>query len=202
MADDELPHPPPIRTSRAGALPADADFTIAAHRHVGPPGFVLSGAELYESPKPATQAYQRFTTAAGSSPGSKSAGASLSSSGVTGALPQSATVKQPIVWGKRTPLRKDASWFALSVLLWYVASVAYYLYVRIAFTLDLQRGRWYSIIVLVVECIGISAVLPYGARARGSATQACGLREGQQQRHHTRCVPPVTTTARLAAAAT
>jgi hypothetical protein len=35
------------------------------------------------------------------------------------------------------PLRR----FALSVLLLYVAAVVYYLYVRIAFTLDM-RDRW------------------------------------------------------------
>lgn len=69
--------------------------------------------------------------------------------------------KQKVLWGDRKPLRKDASWFALSVLLLYIAAVIYYLYVRIAFTLNM-KDKWYSIIVLIVECIGISAVIPYG----------------------------------------
>lgn len=68
--------------------------------------------------------------------------------------------KQQITYGVRKPLRHDASWFAVCVFLGYLAALGYYLYVRIAFTLDM-KDRWYSIIILVIECLGMTAVIPY-----------------------------------------
>lgn len=49
--------------------------------------------------------------------------------------------KHMLNYGTRKPLRKDASWFALMAALGYLAAVTYYLYIRIAFTLDM-KDRW------------------------------------------------------------
>ncbi|GBF89253.1 six-hairpin glycosidase [Raphidocelis subcapitata] len=46
------------------------------------------------------------------------------------------------------------------VALFYLGSLGYYLYVRIAKTLDMPY-KWYSILILVVECIGMTSVVPY-----------------------------------------
>jgi hypothetical protein len=145
---DSLPRPPHIRTGRgtaAHAAPpqdvgggASGAYQIPAHV---PPAFLVSSAELYDSPKPVTQAYQRsgYNTSTGGSAGhsaagggagagggvttrSKAGGKSAPHSGSGGGLPLSssgplasaggslAQGRQPMAWGKRTPLRKDASW--------------------------------------------------------------------------------------------
>ncbi len=57
-----------------------------------------------------------------------------------------------------TPSNIDAAHFPdpappLQVLLFYLAATIYYLYVRIRFTLVFAY-MWYSILILVVECIG------------------------------------------------
>eukprot|EP00879_Flechtneria_rotunda_P033702 GHRR01037389.1.p1 GENE.GHRR01037389.1~~GHRR01037389.1.p1 ORF type:complete len:177 (-),score=34.26 GHRR01037389.1:258-788(-) len=49
--------------------------------------------------------------------------------------------KHRISYGTRTPTRKVASWFAIMVLLGYLSAMVYYLYVRIAFTLDM-KDKW------------------------------------------------------------
>ena len=49
--------------------------------------------------------------------------------------------KQQVTYGARQPLRKDASWFAMMVCLAYLAACIYYLYIRVAFTLDM-KDRW------------------------------------------------------------
>lgn len=54
----------------------------------------------------------------------------------------SSGAKHSISYGIRTPLRKDASWFAMTVALLYFAATIYYLYVRIAFTLDMKDKWW------------------------------------------------------------
>jgi hypothetical protein len=86
------------------------------------------GATLYESPKAGSIALQRhgFSQEGGSgTPGQGNA----------------AQYKRTVQYGNRQPLRKDASWFACCVFLGYLAAVAYYMYVRIAFTLDF-KDKW------------------------------------------------------------
>jgi hypothetical protein len=78
-----------------------------------------SSPKLYESPKAGTIATQR---------GSSYTGGNLQH-------------KQQVTYGARRPLRKDASWFAMTVCLAYLAACTYYLYIRIAFTLDM-KDRW------------------------------------------------------------
>jgi hypothetical protein len=65
----------------------------------------------------------------------------ISSSGGSGALPSAPPAKHIVSWGSRKPLRKDASWFAVMAALLYAAATIYYLYVRIAFTLDM-KDKW------------------------------------------------------------
>jgi hypothetical protein len=45
------------------------------------------------------------------------------------------------------------------VALFYLGAVGFYMYVRIAFTLGF-KDKWYSVVILAVECLGISAVIP------------------------------------------
>lgn len=139
-----LPYPPPIRTSRAGGAEQsssagaasannnNSNYSIPAHV---PPGYILSSAELYESPSAVTRAYQRNTATAGdalstlSKPASAAGGAGAAGIGAGAVLTNpssdgaatatglplstvgsSAGGRQKVLWGKRTPLRKDASW--------------------------------------------------------------------------------------------
>eukprot|EP00775_Hariotina_reticulata_P006654 gene6654-6879_t len=138
--------------SIAGATAAAADQRgIPVSRPVANIGLVDSP-KLYESPKASTQAFQRhgFSTSAGGLPPT------------IPEVPSAATPKHYIAYGNRWPLRKDASWFAMMVALFYLAVVIYYLYVRVRYTLDM-KDKWYSICVLIVELIGITSVIPYAA---------------------------------------
>jgi hypothetical protein len=71
---------------------------------------------------------------------SASGGNRISSSGST-RLPTAPPAKHTVSWGSRKPLRKDASWFAVTIALLFAAATIYYLYVRIAFTLDM-KDKW------------------------------------------------------------
>eukprot|EP00879_Flechtneria_rotunda_P011197 GHRR01011695.1.p1 GENE.GHRR01011695.1~~GHRR01011695.1.p1 ORF type:complete len:695 (+),score=198.24 GHRR01011695.1:342-2426(+) len=116
---------------------------------------------LYGSPKAASHAVQRHGFQI-STVGTPPTLPSSSSGGANGPSVHTSMTggKHRISYGTRTPTRKVASWFAIMVLLGYLSAMVYYLYVRIAFTLDM-KDKWYSISVLVVECIGMTAVVPY-----------------------------------------
>jgi hypothetical protein len=76
----------------------------------------------------------------GGAPLSASASGGISSSGSV-PMPSAPPAKHTVSWGSRKPLRKDASWFAVTIALLYAAATIYYLYVRIAFTLDM-KDKW------------------------------------------------------------
>ncbi|KAI8463461.1 MAG: glycosyl hydrolase family 9-domain-containing protein [Monoraphidium minutum] len=61
------------------------------------------------------------------------------------------------------PLAVRFSWVAAALLLAYAASLAYYLWARTTLSLDLGDHAWYGWVVLAVEVLGATAVLPYGA---------------------------------------
>jgi hypothetical protein len=89
------------------------------------------GAALYESPKAGSVALQRH---------------GFSQEGGSGTPGQNAAqFKRTVQYGNRQPLRKDASWFACCIFLGYLAAVAYYMYVRIAFTLDFKDKWWVGV---------------------------------------------------------
>ena len=54
------------------------------------------------------------------------------------------------------------NWSGASVMLLYFGILCFYLYIRVAKTLDLGQYFWYGIIVLVVEIMGASTTLLYG----------------------------------------
>jgi hypothetical protein len=76
----------------------------------------------------------------GGAPLGTSASGGISSNGSI-PLPSAPSAKHTVSWGSRKPLRKDASWFAVTIALLYAAVTIYYLYVRIAFTLDM-KDKW------------------------------------------------------------
>uniref|UniRef100_A0A383V9F4 Glycosyltransferase 2-like domain-containing protein n=1 Tax=Tetradesmus obliquus TaxID=3088 RepID=A0A383V9F4_TETOB len=172
MADNVPIFPLPVRVGRKAS---SRDRESSGSGQAAQPGMMypplqVAGAQLlYESPKANSQPFQRhgFQTSVGGAPlGTSASGRISSSSGSSIAplptAPPAADCKHAVSWGSRKPLRKDASWFAVMAALLYAAATIYYLYVRIAFTLDM-KDKWYSCCVLAVEIIGITAVIPYAA---------------------------------------
>ncbi|KAI8463876.1 MAG: nucleotide-diphospho-sugar transferase [Monoraphidium minutum] len=157
-SDDGRQQPPPVRTRPppgvgwgdigappAAALGYPAVRYCSAHdspKHAASP-------RLYDSPKAGTAPAQRGRSGTGSRPPAAPPG-------------PGGIVKQAVTWGVRRPTRPDASWFAILVALYYLGAVVYYMYVRIAFTLDF-KDKWYSVVILIIEFLGVSAVLPYAA---------------------------------------
>lgn len=50
--------------------------------------------------------------------------------------------RQIISYGNRQPLKRERSIVAALLVLGYLAALAYYLYVRVMFTLDFSRSGW------------------------------------------------------------
>ncbi|WIA20938.1 hypothetical protein OEZ85_005279 [Tetradesmus obliquus] len=70
-----------------------------------------------------------------------------------------------VVWAPRKaprPTKLHFSPLALLLLLAFLGAAGYYFYVRVAFTLNMGSHTWYGVLVLVVEIIGLTAVVPYG----------------------------------------
>lgn len=77
-----------------------------------------------------------------------------------------ATARRPVrdvTYGARTPIRRDVSWLATFILVAYVASLCFYIYVRVMMLLPSSPlpNRWYSALVFAIELLGATAVLPY-----------------------------------------
>lgn len=69
-----------------------------------------------------------------------------------------------VLWNPRTPPRPTRtvfSPFATLLVLAYLAAAGYYFYVRVAFSLDMGRQTWYGALILAIELLGLTSVLPY-----------------------------------------
>ena len=63
---------------------------------------------------------------------------------------------------KKFKRKTRINWSGASVMLLYFGILCFYLYIRVAKTLDLGQYFWYGIIVLIVEIMGASTTLLYG----------------------------------------
>ena len=56
----------------------------------------------------------------------------------------------------------QVNWVGMSVFVFYVCALGFYLWIRISKTLDLGEYVWYGVLVLCVECMGATTVILYG----------------------------------------
>ncbi|KAF8068163.1 midA [Scenedesmus sp. PABB004] len=140
---------PPIRAVRPGIREA----AEAAHGGGAQPGSGRAGSQ--------PQQRHGFSTSVGGAPSLPPSGSGGAPSLPPSTPPSGSGGRRAVEYGARAPLRREASWVAGGAALLYVASLAFYLFVRIGPSMVTPLHRWYSACLLVVELIGISSVLPY-----------------------------------------
>ena len=73
----------------------------------------------------------------------------------------------------------QVNWMGTSVFVFYICAFGFYLWIRIAKTLDLGQYLGYGIFVLIVECMGATTVILYGTNLLWNPVNEIVLQESE-----------------------